>query len=56
MSKRFGKKRVPNCECTGSSTCRPCLEHAPPYFFTPTPLSATVTKEIAEALKARDVK
>ena len=25
MSKRFGKKRVPECECTTRFTCRPCL-------------------------------
>lgn len=26
MSKRFGKKRVPGCECTESFTCRKCLD------------------------------
>jgi hypothetical protein len=26
MSKRFGKKRVPNCECTASFSCRACLD------------------------------
>lgn len=30
MSKRFGKQRVPNCECTTIFTCRPCLEAAAP--------------------------
>jgi hypothetical protein len=30
MSRRFGKKRVPNCECTHRFTCRPCLEAAVP--------------------------
>lgn len=28
MSKRFGKYRVPNCECTERFTCRPCLDAA----------------------------
>lgn len=35
MSKRFGKARVPGCECTERFTCSPCLRAAPPYFFTP---------------------
>jgi hypothetical protein len=35
VSKRFGKKRAPNCECTERFTCRPCLESAPPYHHTP---------------------
>lgn len=26
MSKRFGKKRVWNCECTYNFTCHPCLD------------------------------
>lgn len=30
MSKRFGKARVPGCECTQSFTCRPCLDTAGP--------------------------
>lgn len=28
MSKRFGKKRVPDCECTERYTCGPCLRAA----------------------------
>lgn len=28
--KRFGAKRVPDCECTYSFTCRPCLKDAGP--------------------------
>lgn len=35
MSKRFGKARVPGCECTPRFTCGRCLRAAPPYFFTP---------------------
>lgn len=30
MPKRFGKKRVPDCECTTSYTCGPCLRAAGP--------------------------
>lgn len=34
-SKRFGKKRVPGCECTSSSTCGKCLNAAPSTHNTP---------------------
>ncbi len=34
MSKRFGKYRVPGCQCTLLFTCKPCLSEAPPYFYT----------------------
>jgi hypothetical protein len=30
MSKRFGKKRVPDCQCTYNFTCGPCLRAAGP--------------------------
>lgn len=40
--KRYGKKRVPNCECTHIFTCGPCLKAAPPYFFTPSTVVITV--------------
>ncbi len=30
MSKRFGKKRVPECECDYNFTCRACLFAAGP--------------------------
>lgn len=30
MSKRFGKKRVPDCQCTYNFTCGPCLRAAAP--------------------------
>lgn len=33
--KRYGKKRGPGCTCDASTTCRVCLQNAPPYFFTP---------------------
>ena len=29
MSKRFGKKRVPECYCTYNFTCKACLTNAP---------------------------
>lgn len=29
MSKRFGKARVPGCECTYNFTCRHCLNNVP---------------------------
>lgn len=35
MSKRFGKSRVPGCECTTRFTCRPCLCAVKPPIFTP---------------------
>jgi hypothetical protein len=35
MSKRFGKARVPGCQCDTSFTCGPCLKAPPSYFFTP---------------------
>lgn len=31
MSKRFGKKRVPGCQCTYNFTCGACLANAPIY-------------------------
>jgi len=30
MSKRFGQKRVPDCECTERFTCGKCLNAAGP--------------------------
>lgn len=30
MSKRFGKKRVPDCRCTHNFTCGPCMVAAGP--------------------------
>ncbi len=30
MSRRFGKARVPNCECTYNFTCRHCLAASGP--------------------------
>lgn len=37
--RRLGKKRVPNCSCTESFTCRPCLDAGilivPAVFETP---------------------
>lgn len=35
MGNRFGKARVPGCECTTSFTCRPCLSAAPSWHWTP---------------------
>lgn len=35
MSKRFGKKRVPGCQCTYNFTCGPCLAVRAPWFNTP---------------------
>lgn len=32
---RFGKKRAPNCECTYSYTCGPCLAQAGPTLGPP---------------------
>lgn len=34
--KRFGKRRVPGCECDTNYTCGPCLRDAPPPIFTGT--------------------
>jgi hypothetical protein len=35
MSKKFGKARVPECQCEYNYTCGPCLAAAPPLVFTP---------------------
>lgn len=34
MSKRFGKGRVPGCDCEKNYTCRKCMAERKPYFFT----------------------
>lgn len=41
MSKRYGKKRVPNCKCESNFTCRACLDASIPHF---TPSEETIGK------------
>lgn len=51
--KRFGKRRVPNCECTHRFTCRPCLEDAHRRALAPGNETARSHIEAA-AIRARE--
>ena len=53
MSRRYGKARVPNCQCEARFTCGPCLAAAPPYHFTPNTPSERLARATAD-LEAMD--
>lgn len=49
MSRRYGKKRVPGCQCESNYTCGPCLQAAPPWHNTP----STVPEQVQLSVVVR---